>query len=324
MNSTPAATSAGGVRAEAAGRHRPFALVLCGGGARGAAHAGVLRALEHDGLRPAVIVGVSMGAIVGATYALNPDWYRDYVDVDLSHVPGVVRGSVVERTSRLRAALASGRALRHLLLRWGPLTHARPAVEEVIARLTLGRRLEEARIPFAAVASDLISGQRVVLRQGSAAEAAYASSALAGLLPPVSVDGMLLADGCYADVAPVDVARALGGEVVIVVNPNAGPAAEVPRNGLQAIMRAMSISVGRHALERLELADLELQVPFPVTVGTVEFSHHRACVAAGARAVRARRAEIRALLASAAPPPEPAADRDRLGLAAVGDRRPSV
>lgn len=304
--------------------HRPFALVLCGGGARGAAHAGVLRALEHDGLRPTAIVGVSMGAIVGATYALNPDWYRDYVNVDLSHVPGIGRESPAERTSRLRAVLASGRALRHLLQRWGPFTHARPAMEAVLETLTLGRRIEEARIPFVAIATDLGTGRRVVLDRGSAVAATYASSALVGLLPPAGVDGTLLADGAYADLVPVDLARALGGEVVIVVNPNPGPSSPLPRNGLQAIARAMEISVGQRALDRLREADLELPVPFPFPISGTDFGHHRCCIAAGVHAVRMRRAAIRALLRPTAPASGVEQARDRPRRPTVEDRRASV
>lgn len=320
----PSTQSTATRNAEPGARHRPFALVLCGGGARGAAHAGVLHALEHDGLRPAAIVGVSMGAIVGATYALNPDWYRAYVNVDLSQVPGIGRESPAERTSRLRAVLASGRALRHMLQRWGPFTHARPAMEAVLETLTLGRRIEEARIPFVAVATDLVTGRRVVLDRGSAAAATYASSALVGLLPPSGVDGALLADGAYADLVPVDLARALGGEAVIVVNPNPGPPAPVPRNGLQAIARAMEIAVGHRALDRLREADLELPVPFPFPIGGTDFSHHRRCIAAGVRAVRMRRAAIRTLLHPVAPATGVEPVRDRPRPPRVQDRRLSV
>lgn len=304
--------------------HRPFALVLCGGGARGAAHAGVLRALEHDGLRPAAIVGVSMGAIVGATYALNPNWYRDYVDVDLSQIPGLARESAAERASRVRAILASGRVLRHLLLRWGPFTHARSAMEAVIESLTLGLRIEDARIPFVAVATDLGSGRRVVLDRGSAAAAAYASSALVGLLPPARLDGTLLADGAYADLAPVDLARDLGGEVVIVVNPNPVPSSPLPRNGLQAIMRAMEISVGHHALSRFQEADLELRIEFSMPITGMDFGHHRHCIAAGIHAVRRQRAAIRDLVSPDVrlPVGTTRADQRREPRATV--RRPSV
>ena len=67
--------------------HRSFALVLASGGARGYAHAGVLRALEAEGLRPSAIVGVSMGAVIGTTYALRPDWYETVLGVDTSPFP---------------------------------------------------------------------------------------------------------------------------------------------------------------------------------------------------------------------------------------------
>jgi NTE family protein len=281
--------------------HRPFALVLAGGGARGLGHAGVLRALEHEGLAPAAIVGVSMGAIVGATYVLNPDWYRALLAADVATIPGIAQETGAQRATRLRAILASGRAIRHLLLRWGALTPARPAIEAVLETLTLDKRIEDARIPFAAVATDLVSGRRAVLTSGPAAEAVYASSALAGVLPPVARDGALLADGCYADVAPIDVARALVGRgAVIAVNPSPGVPSPPPRNGLQAVLRAMDVSVQHHALVRFAQADLELRIRLPFPIATVDFSHDRLCVAAGIRAVRAQRAELRALLTSPA------------------------
>lgn len=286
-------------RSVAATAHRPFALVLAGGGARGLAHAGVLRALEHEGLTPAAIVGVSMGAIVGATYALNPDWYRALVAADVASIPGVGRETGDERATRLRAILASGRALRHLLLRWGALTPAKPAIEALIETLTLGKHLEDARIPFAAVATDLASGRRAVLTSGPAVAAAYASSALAGILPPLAQDGALLADGCYADVAPIDVAHALGGGAsVIAVNPSPGVPSPPPRNGLQAVLRAMDVSVQHHALARFAQADLEIRIRLPYPVATIDFTHQRTCIAAGVRAVRAQRADLAALLAS--------------------------
>jgi len=289
-------------RQVAATAHLPFALVLAGGGARGLAHAGVLRALEHEGLVPAAVVGVSMGAIVGATYALNPDWYRALVAANVASIPGLAPETGEQRATRLRAILASGRALRHLVLRWGALTPARPAIEALLETLTLGKRIEDARIPFAAVATDLTSGRRAVLTSGRAAEAAYASSALAGILPPVAHDGALLADGCYADVAPIDVARALGGgALVIAVNPSAGVPSPAPRNGLQAVLRAMDVSVQHHALARFAQADLEIHIRLPFPVATIDFNHQRTCVAAGVRAVRAQRSELAALLAPATP-----------------------
>jgi NTE family protein len=276
--------------------HRPFTLVLAGGGGRGMAHVGVLRALEHAGFTPSAIVGVSMGAIVGATYALNPDWYRAFVGVDLSGIPRLARHEGRGPTARLLRLAADGRNLRYLLQAWGPLTPAVGAIMDLLEALTLGKDLEAARLPFAAVATDLRSGQRVVLREGRAAEAIYASSALAGVLPPASHDGALLADGAYVDVAPVDVARSLADGVTIAVNPSNGMRPPVLHNGLQVLQRSIEIAYQRQAAARLGEADFQLQVTFPHPVATTDFLQARTCIAAGIRAVRGHRASLQRLL----------------------------
>ncbi|MBM4183164.1 MAG: hypothetical protein FJ207_02950 [Gemmatimonadetes bacterium] len=90
--------------AGATGSSRAFALVLCGGGARGCVHVGVLRALEHLDLRPAAVVGVSTGAVVAAAYALRHDWYRALLEMQLAMSPRVVSRAGRPRTAGLRRA----------------------------------------------------------------------------------------------------------------------------------------------------------------------------------------------------------------------------
>lgn len=293
-----AATRTRRQRSRGAKRHRrrPFALVLAGGGARGAAHIGVLRALEHLGHPPAAVVGVSMGAIVGATYALNPNWYHVLVHLDRERIPSVFGGDPEHPIARLRKMVESGRALRHLLLRWGTLTAAEPAIRELLAEYTLGQAIEAARIPFAAVATDLASGNRHVMTQGNAADAIYASGALAGILPPARSGDALLADGAYVDVAPIDVARELGGDLVVAVDASQRLVAAPPRNALQALSRAMEIGFGQQAKTRMREADLVIRPDYPCPVTTLDFRHHRRCVAAGARGTLQRRRQLRALL----------------------------
>jgi NTE family protein len=207
-------------RAGSSRAHRPFALVLSGGGARGLAHVGVLRALEHLGLRPSGIVGVSMGAIVGAVYALNEDWYDALVGVDVERLPGVANGSSSGPMGRLRSAVASGRAIGQMVLSWGTWAASEPTIRALLAEVTLGKAIDEGRIPFAAVATDLRTERRFVIERGSAADAIYASAALAGILPPHRQGDALLVDGVYADGAPVDVARGMGVEAVVAVDVN--------------------------------------------------------------------------------------------------------
>jgi NTE family protein len=190
-------------------------------------------------------------------------------------------------------------------LAWDLLLHS--AIEEPAARaarsvlrdLTLCRSLEDARIPVAITTTDLRSGERIVLRAGSAADAAYASSALAGIVPPLARGELLLADGTYTDPAPVDVARGLIHDVVIAVDPGQRAERAAPQNGLELVVRAMEVCHSQHAHLRFDAADFVLRPRFPRMIDTLEFAARRHCVAAGIRAVREQRAALRDLLAAA-------------------------
>jgi NTE family protein len=136
----------------------------------------------------------------------------------------------------------------------------------------------------------------VVLQSGNAAEAAYASAALAGLLPPLPHDGSLLVDGCYADLVPIDVARGPDIDVVIAVDVQQQIDPRPPTNGVQAMLRAMEICSQEHARLRFKEADYVVRPQFPFPIDTLEFSRKRFCIAAGSRAVRASIKDLRKLL----------------------------
>ncbi|MBT8336509.1 MAG: patatin-like phospholipase family protein [Gemmatimonadetes bacterium] len=278
--------------------HRTFALVLAGGGARGYAHAGVLRALERYGYRPSALVGVSMGAVVGTAWAARADWYETLLALDTNMFPGPVsdqeaRGSFV---TRLRKAWSWARTAEDLLFSWGPGARAVDAGRAFLDTLIGARQLEELSVPVAVCATDLRSTERVVFRAGDATTAVYASAALAGVLPPLPHDRGLLADGAYADVAPIDVARTMGAEFVLAVDPGQLMPAPDIGNGLQAVLRATEICHRRHADLRFDQADLVLRPRYRRPIDTLEFEARRECVAAGIREVRAVRARVAALL----------------------------
>lgn len=279
--------------------HRPFALVFGGGGARGFAHLGVLRALERDGYHPERIVGVSMGALVGVTYASRPDWYDAVLAISLADFPGPTAVSTSDRFRpfrRLRSAVSGMRTAAALMRGWGPASHARDAGMAELRALVGNATLDHARIPVVVTATDLRSGERVVLRDVPADVAVYASAALAGVLPPLELGDWLLADGAYTDLAPVDLARDAGDLVVIAVDAGGSEQAGSPRNGYEALFRSMDICHRRHAHLRFAQADLLLRPRFAREVDTLEFSARRVCVAAGVRAVRQERATIKHLL----------------------------
>lgn len=283
----------------AAASHRPFALLLGGGGARGFAHVGVLRALEALGYRPDAIVGVSMGAIVGATYALRDDWERALMTLDTSALPRPIQRRSDEELAlreRLRLMLAYPRAAGRLMRGWGAAQTAAEAGEALIREVLGGRRLEEGRIPVVISATDLRSGARVLLRDGDAAAAAYASAALAGVLPPREHDGWLLADGGYADPAPVDAARALGLPVVVAVALGQARHGESVTNGYQAFLRATEINHLNFSEVRFAEADVVLRPVFERTVHTLDFDARQDCAEAGEAVVRAHRTPLADLL----------------------------
>lgn len=289
-----------GAREPGPALHRPFALVLGGGGARGFAHAGVLRALEALGYRPNAVVGVSMGAVVGATYAFRDDWYEALLSLDLSALPGPLPaaeggadGGLLRRAQHVARYL---HVLESMARDWGPGGRAIRAEKAHLVELLGDHRLEDARIPLAVCATDLLRGDRVVLDGGRAVEAVRASAALAGVLPPVHAGDRLLADGAYSDLAPVDVARRLGGPTVLAVDPGQPQDAGEIRNGFQAMMRAMDICHRQHATLRFQEADLVLTPAFARSIDTLEFEARRECVAAGLRCVRADRDRIHQLL----------------------------
>jgi len=205
-------------------------LALGGGGARGLAHIGVLKVLEREGVSPDVIVGTSMGALVGAAYAMDPDaqTLEKKVTDFLANERG--RNAGLKRIGKLRPFNPqkldfSHRLVRiaekHLFLSLAILKKALVSEEDMHTLLAVflpDVEIKDTFIPFAASAVDLISGKEVILNRGSLIHAVMASCAVPGFLPPVSRDGMLLVDGGILDPVPVGPAKAAGAEVVIGVD----------------------------------------------------------------------------------------------------------
>ena len=282
------------------GAHRPFALVLSGGGARGLSHVGVLKALVSKGYVPSAIVGVSMGAVVGATYALNSNWFRELVNMDTSGFPMTPNFQVPGLSAKLKSLLIAQRAARDMYFGWGTGARTEKWGRSILASLTKGKNLEDGALPVFVCATDMLSGDRVVHSKGHAEDYVYASAALAGILPPFADGPHILMDGAYADIAPVDVARSTGAEVVLAVDPSQQEATVGPQNGVQAMLRSVEICQNEHARLRFSQADLVIRPRFAQSVGTLEFQFKRHCIAAGVMAVRRSDSQIRALLGQVA------------------------
>ena len=171
-------------------------LAFGSGAARGWAHVGVIRALEQAGIRPDLVCGTSVGALVGAAYAAGElDRFEQWLlGMRIKDVVGFMDVS----------------------LGGGMLKGER--VMEFFRRNFVDRPIEQLAMPFAAVATALHTGAEVWLRDGSTVDAVRASIALPGLFTPVLRDGSALVDGGLVNPVPVSLARAMGADVVIAVD----------------------------------------------------------------------------------------------------------
>lgn len=258
--------AASGSQEQAAEPARPrIGLVLSGGGARGLAHVGVLQALEELRIPVDAIAGTSMGAVVGGLYAsgMTPE-----------KIDAFVRGidwNVAFRDRPARATLNFRRKQddREFLVRFplgiqsGSFRVPRGLIQG--QRLTQTLRLETLPVaaiedfdalptPFRAVAADLETGARVVLGAGDLTSAMRASMSAPGVFAPVEVDGRLLVDGGLVENLPVDVAKALGVDIIIAVDVGFQPVSRKELTSALAVSnQAVTIMMQRETVRQRSL-----------------------------------------------------------------------
>ncbi len=204
-------------------------LVLSGGGARGLAHVGVLKVLEAAHVPIDVIAGTSMGAIIGGLYASGmpaDEIERELLKVDWNRLfaTRVNRQQMSQRRKEEDFEIASAIEMGY---RDGEFRAPQAAVssrglETLLRRYTLPVRTTEQfdrlPIPFRAVATDMESGEAVVMDHGDLAMSLRSSMSVPGVFPSTEIEGRVLGDGGLVNNVPIDVARAMGAHIVIVVN----------------------------------------------------------------------------------------------------------
>ncbi|MFH1762862.1 MAG: patatin-like phospholipase family protein [Gemmatimonadota bacterium] len=242
-------------------------LALSGGGARGMAHIGVLQHLDGLSIKPELVTGTSMGAVVGAWYCLHgssdglaamvhglfESELFEKLDLDeLMDDDEGVRDSFEEFSRRTKALFTLSKMVRRMSV-------VEPGfMEEVMSRLYGEATFADLRIPFVAVATDLYSGEDVALTQGSLAVAVQASASIPGVFPPVAMNGMLMVDGYITKNVPVpEPGEPPNRADVIVVDVQRNLESNGPwRNGIEVVARAewiMQIQLNRYYLDRADL-----------------------------------------------------------------------
>ncbi|MBO9130281.1 patatin-like phospholipase family protein [Bacillus sp. 165] len=170
-------------------------LALGSGGAKGFAHLGVIKVLKEAGIPIDMIAGSSMGALVAAVYATGLD---------------------TERLYRLGKIFKRKYYLDFTVPKMGFIAGKR--VKDMIRMLTYNKNIEELEIPIAIVATDILTGEKVVFTKGPIAEAVRGSIAVPGIFVPEKVDGKLLVDGGVIDRIPVSVVKDMGADITIAVD----------------------------------------------------------------------------------------------------------
>ncbi|MDZ7343954.1 MAG: patatin-like phospholipase family protein [candidate division KSB1 bacterium] len=279
-------------------------LALGGGGARGMAHIGVLKVLEANQIKLEAIAGTSIGAILGAAYALHPDAKAlEERTIAFINAPQFKESGLDLFKKKKAAENFFGQVAKYVKERVViNLAHSRPSlvgawrVSRAVDFMLEDKNFEDCRIPFACVATDLITGEEIVFRKGSLRKAVAASMSIPGFLPPINYNSHLLVDGAVVAPVPVNACKLLGAEVVIAVDVSQGLGGTGAfDNVIDIIFRASTITSQKYNQTLLAKADVIIR-PEVGEVHWSEFHSVGVMVAEGERAAKMMLPEIQHLL----------------------------
>jgi NTE family protein len=247
-------------------------LALGGGAARGFAHIGVIKTLESHGIVPDMVIGTSAGSVVGALYAAGYSGYELQKQAMKLEESSITDWSLPDR------GVFKGEALQKF-------------INDSVRQLPM----ERLKKPFAAVATDLHSGEAVVFRSGNTGMAVRASSSVPGVFQPVGINGREYVDGGLVSPIPVRAARAMGGEVVIAVDISSKPKAGKVGGTLDVLLQTVAIMGTHLGQEELKEADVVIRPDIP-SIGATDFKSRNDAILEGERAAQAALPQIRAKL----------------------------
>lgn len=256
-------------------RQPKIALVLGGGSAKGFAHVGVIRVLEQEKIPIHMIIGTSVGSLIGGLYAANPnsfdlEWLAFKID----------RGDVLDFSI--------------VYSKLGPVQGAK--LEGFIDQNVKVKRVEDTKIPFTPVATDLNTGETVLLERGSLAKSIRASSSIPGIFVPVTFDNRTLVDGGVTNNVPCDIARAKGADIVIAVNLQKDVKSQAAAESLvDIIAQSISIMMRESSRSKLGSADVVIE-PEAKGISMFDFTQKKRLMEEGIKAARQAIPKIKALL----------------------------
>jgi NTE family protein len=251
-----------------------IALVLGGGSAKGFAHVGVLRVLEQEKIPIHMIVGTSVGSLIGSIYASNPDSFQlEWIAFKID------RGDILDFSINVKMGTVPGAKL-----------------ESFVEQNVKAKKVEDTKIPFFPIATDLNTGETLILEKGPLAKAVHASSAIPGVFVPVTFGNRTLVDGGVADNVACDIARAKGADIVIAVNLQKDIKTTQIDTLIDVIGQSVSIMMKEASKPKLALADVVIE-PETKGIGMFDFTQKKQLMEEGIKAAKQAMPRIKELLA---------------------------
>ena len=248
-------------------------IALGGGAAKGFAHIGVIKMLEASDIHPVVVSGTSAGSVVGALYASGMDPFQMQ-----QHAIALDEASIRD-VSLFSGGMVKGQKL-----------------QDYVNDLVGQRAIERMPMPFAAVSTQLETGQRTVFTRGNTGQAVRASSSIPGVFEPVAIGRFHYVDGGIVSPVPVDAARQLGAEFVIAIDISNKASGKTPGSLLGNVNQSITIMGQQLGRQELARADVVIR-PGVSTIGPADFEQRNQAILEGEKAALAAMPQIRAKLA---------------------------
>ena len=248
------------------------AIVLGAGAAKGFAHVGVLKVLEANHVPVHMVVGTSVGSFVGSLYAYG------YPAYDLQKIAmGLEKGEIADLTVPDNGFVKGEK------------------LEAYVNRMLRSTTMENLRIPFYAVATDIGSGEEVVFGKGNTGSAVRASCSIPGVFQPVRIGNRTYVDGGVVSPVAVDAARRLGADVVIAVDISGDVSGVIPETTLDTIFQSVHMMYAKIAAAQLSRADVVIR-PKVGHIASGDFTKRHEAILEGERAAQAALPKIQQLL----------------------------
>ncbi len=262
-------------------REPVIALALGGGGAKGFAHIGVVKVLESHGIKAQIVTGTSAGSFVGALYAsgLTP--------FELQTVALNLREAEIRDLTFSREGFLLGQRL-----------------QDYVNGIVGNRPMQDFPKRFAAIATEMETGRKVVFNRGNAGQAVRASCSIPNVFVPVTIAGKRYVDGGLVSPIPVETAKDMGADIIIAVDISARPRAGQRTSPWGLLNQTITI-MGQAGIDReLAMASVVVQ-PDVSAMGAGDLASRHAAILAGERAAQAQLPAIRAAIAAFKGTPKP-------------------